>query len=262
MDEQHGAHDSGDVDDLLEELARARSLQREADSDCPSRELLERLRAHSLSARDEAVVVRHLADCAVCRDHLACLDVEVPGLPHIAQRQVFRLFRPRTPGWAWLPVPVMAAVAALLLTTFNPFSFVEEDLPGYVLGFEGYARETRGETLHGFELPVYGPGSDLVLLARPKQGEASTSPTVVAYIEGPAGVFERFPVDPVVTITDTGLIELRVRAGELLGDHYGRHKIRLLLLPHGTRPPERLNGSFYAESARLLEGELDYRAAR
>jgi len=247
---------------ILETLARTRSARRAPDGPCPSRERLGALRANTLDPVEATRVVRHLADCPVCRDRLVCLDTEVPSLSRKAQRRLLRLLVPRRPRWRSWAVGTggaVAAAAAVFLLVLVPSSPVPEDLPDYTLSIDGYVRATRG-TARPDQVPVYLPESDLVFLVRPVQGEASAQPRVVVYLEAPDGSFEPLAIAPEVSSDDTGLIAVRVRAGAVLGRDFGLHRLRLLLLPPAVTPPERLEDGQWDENGQVLEVEIAYRA--
>ena len=259
MDEEHRNQDAHNLDTVLEALARARSARQEADSACLSREQLEALRAHSLSADDEAKVVQHLAACGVCRDHLVSLDAGVPHLSPAVQRRVLRSFRPKHRRWAWAGTSAGALVTAVVLFVIRPFVPAGGGLPLYALALGGGVKETRGRALHENSLPTYYPTSTLVLMARPVQGEASRPPKVAVYLETSDGTFERVRVDPTVTVASDGLVEAKVRVGEVLGRQFGKHKIRMLLTPAGIPIPDRLGEVDVNEGTRVLEGVFEYR---
>ncbi len=260
MDDEHTKDDVHALDTVLETLAQERSARQEAASACLSRTQLEALRAHTLSPDEETRVVQHLAACGVCRDHLVTLDVEVPPLSSAVQRRVLQAFRPRRAGWAWWSAGATVVAAAVALLVVRPVGPSGGSLPHYVVALGGSVKETRGSTAVADALPVYYPESELVVMARPVQGEASTPPHAAVYLEASDGTFRRLSVPPAVTVEPGGLVIVKVRAGEVLGHRFGRHRLRLLLTLQETNLPDRLGDGWQEHGSRVIEKEFEYRS--
>jgi hypothetical protein len=254
---------------LLQKMGRMKAEPPELEGSCPEPEKLEALQAGRLSESERERVEAHLAACPACMDVLLTLREPVPSLGGGTVRRILAATEParqvqrlRVPGWA-VGGLVAAALVLILVLPRGP----RGELPPYDLSVAGELKLERGGEPEPAprspgEVPVYGPESDLVLRLAPAQGRTGQAPVVAAYLRQADGVYHRIqPAPSIDRDPESGLIELRVRAGDLLETRYGRHSLAVALLPAGADAPARLDGARpEVPGGRVLVQELEYRA--
>ena len=78
------------------------------------------------------------------------------------------------------------------------------------------------------------------------------------YLASPEGVFRQLAVKPEIVRDATGLIEIRVRAGILLGNDYGEHLVRLVILPEGSELPGTAGKDYHPDGGQVFDRSLVY----
>jgi len=267
----------------LHRLARLRADAPEPCTPCLTRGQLEAFQLNRLPDAAREAAESHLSTCTRCVDELLCLDVELPSMSSKTLERVLEQTEPmhkahrRTPQrWVF---GSLAVAAALMIAVVNS-SRVEHSVPPYEVALLGETRLNRGlgETaaMRGeasrqsgaplqaepAELPVFLPGNVLTLSAQPARGLPSELPVAAAYVLRGTEFVPIEPAPDMVTDAKTGLIELAVPVGTLLGKDFGPHTVRMLLLPEGRNPPKRLEA--HGESIKgsvVVDKTFEYRSS-
>ncbi len=282
-------------DDLLHRLADVARDPPEPASACPGDATLEAFKSHGLNPAEHDVVEKHLADCAACVDRLVTLDADLPRMSWRTRARVLSATRPERdsvrhgmPRWLLGAIPVVATAAAVLFLLPRPATPALPDyafqlggammmargspggaggsVPATTLPAEGTSHTdgSSGEGQGGGGMPVYTPGSVLILAAAPELAPPASPPWCVLYLEDPAGTVRRIRPDPTPNLdAASGAIEVRLPLGPLLGRRFGHYRINALLGPQGTKAPETLarDGSDRPPGSRLFHADFVYQAS-
>lgn len=254
-----------DAEDILKRLGRHEAERPEAESACLDAGELAALRDGRLGDAAREAAEAHLAECERCVDHLLSLTQGAPRLSERALGRVLEETRPprrvTAPWWGIAGVGV-AVAAALVLTVGRPAP-VGVAPEGWQVGLAGGVADVRGaEPAAAPEtLPRYTPDSDLVVRLVPAH-VGGPLPDVWLYLDGPDGRFTALAhPDTIETDDTTGVIESRSRAGRVLGERYGRHELRVLVLAPGAPAPETLAPDEVPPASQVLKVAFVYERA-
>ncbi len=276
-----------DPEELLHHLANHSQDLADPDTPCPETSMLDAFRNGRLEPPVRDKVESHLAACASCVDRLVTLDMNMPRMSRQTRARVLDATRPtQDRSWAWNPrwiaaaVPVaMAAVAALTLWPHTE----PAGLPAYQFQVSGQRMAVRGHSGQAFpesrpgqapvpgptrgmdsaaeEAPLFYPGSVLTLTASPDLAPPTDPPEVAIYLEDPTGATVRLELDPPPSLDpETGTIVARIPLRTHLGARFGLYRLKALVLPTGTHPPETLttNREQLPHGARIFSTPFRY----
>lgn len=140
----------------------------------------------------------------------------------------FRRAATRYGGWV---TGALAAAAALFLVVRNPAS---PPLPGYEAHLNGGAREYRGATEPSSGIPVFVPGTQLILDVTPQQ--AVTGPLEAhAFLARGADIVAWEP-EPPLKVSSQGTVRLRGMLGQEIRLEPGEWKIWIVIGRPGKLP--------------------------
>jgi len=256
------------TDALLLKLGQLEEEPRDPDTDCPGLDVIRNFREARLSASERESLEAHLAECPPCLDELSLMETPVPRLSNATVRQIVAETAPTNRvalfgAWYRWAGALMTGGALLIIGIRVLIPAPEPISAEYQLGLTGFVASTRGIEAQPPKMRVYEPDSDLVFRVFPRQGQVEITPSVTVYLQSSSGSYVPLSIAPSLSQDPvSGMITLRIRAEAALGDRFGSHRVRVVLLPESIlAPPTLTAGEDTVPYGQVLEARLEYRPA-